>query len=643
MSTAVRYFTLVVALLCARGAAALDDGDGTASDCSNVNPLNNAYFGDTHVHTTFSVDAFIVGTQTTPQQAYDFARGTPLGLHPFDEFGTPSRYVQIDRPLDFAMVSDHAEFFGEYTVCLDPAHPAYNNATCAILRMRDFAAALVWIGAATQPQAQVSRFAFCGPDGDICTSEAPSLWQQVQEAADQNYDRSPDCAFTTFVGYEWTGSPRQVNQQGQPENITLHRNVLFRNSIVPALPTSYFDAPYPEQLYTALDAQCVDAQQPGGSCDALIIPHNSNLSQGITFDNVHPDGTPYNLQDALRRQRYERLIEVIQHKGQSECDPGFHDELCDFEFIAGEYLVGTPALEAATIRDALKKGLQARGTLGANPQKLGMLGSTDTHVGAAGRVQESEDYPSHTTGLVSPGTGVTDMFYYNPGGLAVVWAPQNSRAALFDAMRRREVYGTSGPRHIVRFFGGYDLPADICNRPDLVQVAYDTGVPMGSDLPAQNPAMASPGFMVSAMKDPGVPGFAGNDLQRIQIIKGWTDSSGGAHERVYDVAGDPDNGAGVDLNTCATTGSGFSELCQYWQDPDFDPAEEAFYYARVIENPSCRWTRQQCVALSAPPDCADPALPPQVAACCNPDIPRTVQERSWTSPIWYRGNVPPGC
>ncbi|NND67131.1 MAG: DUF3604 domain-containing protein, partial [Halioglobus sp.] len=538
-----------VVALSAPGAAALDDGDGTANNCTQFNSLNDPYFGDTHVHTTLSFDAFIVGTDTTPEQAYDFAQGTQIGLHPFDQMGNPGRTAQIDRPLDFAMISDHAEYFGEYNICMNPAHPSYNTSQCVHLRARSFTAALVWIGRINEPQDEVMRFDFCGPTGSLCTIEAPTLWQQLQQAASQHYDRTADCTFTTFVGYEWSGSPTRFNQQGQFEHINLHRNVIFRNSIVPALPTSYFDAPYPEQLYDALDADCIDATNPGGDCDALIIPHNSNLSQGVTFENINPAGSPYNVMDAVQRARFERVIEVIQHKGASECNPNFHDPLCDFEFLPGDTLIGAPAEEAGSIRDALKKGLQARGTIGANPHRLGMIGGTDTHIGTPGLVEESQGYPGHTGGTITPGTGVTDLTTYNPGGLAVVWAPQNSRAALFDAMRRREVYGTSGPRHIVRFFGGYDIPTDICSQPNLVQVAYNNGVPMGSDLPMSNPTMASPRFMVSAMKDAGTVGFPGNDLQRIQIIKGWTDAQGTAHEQVYEVAGDPNNGAGVDLNT----------------------------------------------------------------------------------------------
>lgn len=634
---------LLFAIALIQGANALDDGDGTANNCTQYNPLNNPYFGDTHVHTTLSVDAFIVGTETTPQHAYYFAKGIQIGLHPYDQMGAPTRFAQIDRPLDFAMVTDHAEYFGEYSICMNPAHPSYSDSKCVILRLRNFASALVWIGQATVPQDQVARFSFCGPDGSICTSESPTLWQQIQLAAEQNYDRSADCEFTTFIGYEWTGSPTQTNQQGQFERINLHRNVMFRNSIVPAQPTSYFDAPYPEQLYDALDTDCINASNPTGDCEALIIPHNSNLSQGLTFANVNPDGSPYTMQDAARRQSYERMIEVIQHKGASECNPNFHDELCDFEFFSGDYPIGAPAVEQGSVRDALKEGLQARDTIGVNPHKFGLLGSTDTHIGTPGLVEESTDYPGHTGGSILPGTGATDLSLYNPGGLAVVWAPQNSRAALFDAMRRREVYGTSGPRHIVRFFGGYNIPTDICSQPNLVQLAYDNGVPMGSDLPMGNPTMASPRFVVSAMKDAGTAGFPGNDLQRIQIIKGWVDASGTAHEQVYDVAGDPANGAGVDVNTCATTGSGFTQLCGYWEDPDFDPGEDAFYYARVIENPSCRWSQRQCISLSVALDCEDPELATELVACCDETVPKTVQERSWTSPIWYKAGMPPGC
>ncbi|NND66876.1 MAG: DUF3604 domain-containing protein, partial [Halioglobus sp.] len=626
-------------------------------NCTHFNALNNPYFGDTHVHTTFSVDAFTQGADTTPEQAYEFAQGTQIGLHPFDINGNPTRFAQIDRPLDFAMVSDHAEFFGEYAICLDVGHPDYSDPMCVLLRERTNNAFLTWNQLLGTPQANVSgatRFDFCGPDGSACTAAAPTTWQRMQQAAAQYYDRSADCEFTTFVGYEWTGAPLRVNGNGEVEVINLHRNVMFRNSVVPNAPASYLDVPYREQLYDRLDAECLDADNGSNECDVLVIPHNTNLSQGVMLDNIKPDGNPYNFFDALKRVRFEPLIEVMQHKGQSECLAS-NDELCGFELIpwghiAGNFLAPTTPLVEGTVRDALRAGLETRESLNVNPFKFGMIGSTDTHLGTPGLVQESAAYPGHGGasqggGPVPGAPGITDTAEFNPGGLAVVWAPQNSRAALFDAMRRREVYATSGPRHIVRFFGGYELPSDICSQQNPVQVAYNNGVPMGGKLPFDNPNTSAPKFMVSASKDVGVAGFPGNDLQRIQVIKGWTDATGTSHEQVYEVAGDPNNGASVDVNTCATTGTGFVDLCEWWEDPNWDADQNAFYYARVVENPSCRWSQQQCITANPALDCGNPgSVPAEWAACCDEDIPKTIQERSWTSPIWYDKAVDvPGC
>ncbi len=643
--------------LCAQGALALDDGDGTANNCTHFNSLNNPYFGDTHVHTTFSVDAFTQGTDTTPEQAYEFAQGTQIGLHPFDLNGDPTRFAQIDRPLDFVMVSDHAEFFGEYAICMDVSNPSYSDPMCVLLRERTNEAFINWNVVLGTPQAGVSgatRYDFCGPDGSDCVAQAPTTWQRMQQAAEQYYDRSADCEFTTFIGYEWTGAPLRINGDGVLEAINLHRNVMFRNSAVPTTPASYLDVPYREQLYDRLQADCLDADFGTSECDTLVIPHNTNLSQGLMFDNITPEGEPYNVIDAHRRRKFEPLIEVVQHKGQSECLAA-NDELCDFELIpwghiAGNFSPPTTPLVEGTVRDALKKGVAFDTAMMINPFRFGMIGSTDTHLGTPGLVQESAPYPGHGganqgSGPAPGDPGLTDTAEFNPGGLAVVWAPQNSRAALFDAMRRREVYATSGPRHVVRFFGGYDLPSDICTQPNRVQVAYGNGVPMGAILPVANPNESAPKFMVSATKDAGVPGFPGHDLQRIQIIKGWTDANGDSHEQVYEVAGDPNNGAGVNENTCATTGSGFTELCQWWEDPNWDADQNAFYYARVVENPSCRWTQQQCITASPALDCSDPgSVPAEWARCCDEDIPKTVQERSWTSPIWYdRPADIPGC
>jgi hypothetical protein len=565
---------------------ALDDGDGTGNTCNDFNTYRNPYFGDLHIHTTLSLDAFLFGTRTTPEQAYQFAKGQQIGLHPFDDDGDPLRFAQIDRPLDFAMVADHSENVGS------------------------------------------------------------TDWQTVQDAAEQYYDRSADCEFTTFVGYEWTRTPIVRNALGQVEGRNLHRNVLFRNSIVPTEVVSPDVVKYPEHLWDALQSGCLDLVAGANHCDVLTIPHNSNLSQGMMFEAVRPNNAPYDLNYANRRARFEPLIEVTQHKGQSECLLTDSDEMCDFELLPYghllvDYVGPTEPRVEGTVRYALTEGLRLKTAVGANPLKFGMIGSTDTHIGTSGLVEESANYPGHA--FVPQLTGISDRPELNPGGLAVIWATQNSRAALFDAMQRRETYATSGPRHIVRFFASWALPPDICLLPNRVEAAYASGVPMGATLPAAGQGQIAPMFLVTALKDAGTAGHPGVDLQRIQIIKGWTDANGAKHEKVFDVAGDPFNGASVDTNSCETSGPGFADLCQLWQDPEFQRNQDAYYYARVLENPSCRWTQRQCIAAPEPINCADPqSVPEEYAACCDEITPKTVQERSWTSPIWYN-KPPPGC
>jgi len=630
----------------------LDDKDGTDVTCDHVNTQRNAYFGDLHVHTTYSVDGFTQGVETTPEQAYRFARGEEIPLHPFDESGEPLRTAQIDRPLDFAMVSDHAEFFGEYSICTDENNPLYNEPNCQVLRARNPDALVAWNIQLAAAQNNVSRFAFCGTNGSLCSQASESIWQIMQNTAEDFYSRGPDCTFTTFVGYEWTGAPLVVNGQSQFEVRNLHRNVLFLNGNLPDRPVSYLDQPYPENLWTALETNCLNQVYSDGVCDVLTIPHNSNLSQGMMFETIKANGQPYGIAEARRRAKFEPLIEVMQHKGQSEClQPGSSDEFCNFEalpwgHLAGNFVAATTPRVEGTVRYALTEGLRLSDSI-TNPFQWGMIGGTDTHLGTPGLVEESASYPGHggaaggATGQVVR-TGVSDAPELNPGGLAVVWATQNSRRALFDAMRRREAYATSGPRHVVRFFAGWDLPADICSLPNLVQAADGSAaVPMGGKLPPAAAGQTVPKFLVTALKDAGTANHPGNDLQRIQIIKGWTDAAG-KHEKVFEVAGNPDNGASVDTGSCATSGAGFAELCQVWVDPEFNLDQNAYYYARVVENPSCRWSQRQCVAADPAIDCAG-SVPEGYEACCDENIPKTVQERSWTSPIWYGKRIPPGC
>jgi len=619
----------------------------TRDPCAAFDTFRQPFFGDTHVHTAYSSDAVFAGTREDPRSAYRFAKGEAIGLPPYDAIGDPTRFAQLRRPLDFTAVTDHAEQFGEIQICLTPGYPGYDSAECVAARDQlatpppalpsllpppSVITFLLGYGVLNPPQ----RFDWCGVDDADCLAEASVVWDDTKAAAEEFYDRTAACSFTTFVAYEWSGQPGGNN---------LHRNVIFRNDVAPAMPTSYMEESTPQGLWASLQSDCLDGL-PG--CDVLAIPHNPNASGGLMFAPVNADQSPLTAADAAFRASMEPLVEMNQHKGDSECRTGFGttDELCGFEKLNRLQLfspVSNPDQnfpELNYLRNVLKEGLVQEQQIGVNPFRLGMIGSTDTHNATPGATEEEDFGDFGHLGLRDHATPefmlqrVTPAgIEATPGGLAVVWAEENSRDAIFAAMRRREVYGTSGSRPILRFFGGREGSLR-CDDPDFVEQGYAGGVPMGGEIgPVRG--KKSPRFGVLALRDPGTPGSPGAPLQRVQIVKGWVDASGTTHEAVYDVAGDPENGASVDTTTCTPSGAGADSLCTVWSDPDFDPAERAFYYARVLENPTCRWSTILCNAEGI--DCSDPgSVPSTHAECCNPDVPKTIQERAWSTPIWYR-------
>ena len=622
---------------------------GDPQPCADRHPQRKAYFGALHIHTAASFDATAFGVTNTADDAYAFARGGTAELRlqsdaPDDKVPT----VTLERPLDFAAVTDHINQAGEKRVCESPALPGYDSLLCDIYRgdlrlpFDDSLQPLVRL--ASQAIFGLDRSErVCGPGGDDCRLEAADAWLENQQAAERWHDNSGDCAFSTFHGYEYTLAKNASN---------LHRNVIFSNATVPPAVPSAKDLQEPEALWQWLDQRCTALE----GCDVLTIPHNSNWSSGRMW-------YPYSLRDDLSdtqkrdyaalRHRMEPLLEIMQVKGDSECRNGLAsvrgapDEFCDFEKLrapsepvedcgdeAGRgnmRLMGCLS-RFSYARYALSNGLAEERKLGTNPFKLGIIAATDTHNGTPGSFFESDytgatgtdrDAQNRLRGEVEVPGGIAkgSPVRYNPGGVAGLWAESNSRADLFSAMRRRETFGTSGPRIEPRFFGGWQLDSALCDSPNLLSTAYRQGVPMGADLPPPAGNGAKPRFLVAASRDAwSLP------LQRIQIVKGWVDEDGHTHQAVHDVAGDPDNGASVNPLTCATSGRGFDQLCAVWEDPDFDPDTAAVYYSRVIENPSCRWSAHQCNQL--PKD-------QRPAGCSDPSVPKVIQERAWTSPIWY--------
>lgn len=628
--------------------------------CSHREPLRMALFGDLHVHTAFSFDAYAYGVQTTPDDAYRYAKGEAIPHLPRDENGNMSGMAQIDRPLDFVAVTDHAEYLGEVQLCTDENSASYNTEYCQGVRggglgvMRMIATALV-----LEPAVRISPVCPAGDAACIAATKIP--WQRTIEAANAANDDTSDCSFTALVGYEYSGSPDSSNY---------HRNVIFRNSVVPELPISKFEASHDIYLWRALNEVCSDEM----GCDYLTIPHNSNLSNGkmLTPYADMPETTQAKVEYANARLDREPLLEIFQHKGNSECANGFPgilgapDELCELEQIRR---IGTPGRGGSVsfengklvfseekdnptrycdegelgfggvigmgclhpndfYRTALLTGLSEQNEIGLNPVKLGGSASTDTHMSTAGGVDET-NWTGHIhtewnrDGRLLQPSLIPSGKDGNPGGLTGVYAVENSRDAIFDALKRRETFGTSGPRIRPRFFAGWDYDAGLCDAPDMLETAYADGVPMGADMPPAPSEDATPKFLVSAVKDSAADA---TPLQKLQIVKGWIDAEGVPNYKVFDVAGDADTEAGVNMDTGERFGDGHSSLCAVFEDSEFDPSLNAYFYMKTVENPSPRWSLLDCVSYT------DDKRPD---VCDNPRIAAAINEQAWTSPIWF--------
>jgi hypothetical protein len=572
------------------------------AECADSRPLvKNLYFGDLHAHTSYSMDAYFLDTRATPWDAYAFARGAVLGIGPLDESGQPSVYRQLapGRELDFSAVTDHAEYIGEAAVCTEAGvfGSGYDEADCV-----DFRGGRSYSQFWRDVPDRLSGV--CGPDGEYCNAAMEQRWVNTIAAAN---DATVPCEFTAFIGYEWTPGERREGKT--------HRNVIFRNDQVPPLPHSAFTNSDRGELWRSLDETCA----PGSGCQAITIPHNTNLAAGNSLTIQYPEGATLFEQQALagQRLRFERLLELTQHKGTSECVPGLaSDEDCDFELFPcpGETCMN----EGDTFRGALKAGLVEWQRIGINPLKLGAMASTDSHNGTMGDVGES-NYAGHSGRVqATPYARLTnpDNPYGSPGGLLAVWAVQNTRDAIFDAMLRREVYGTSGPRIGLRFFAGSNyIPRD-CRDAAAVIRGYRRGTPMGSEIKAVAPRMS---FMIQISPD-AVP------IERVQLIKGYVDAAGVPRETMTELPRLRHAPPGQLPATCDEANVDCASLCGVVYDHAFEPQQASFYYLRVLEYPTYRWSKYDCESSEE-----TAALPN-----CQPGVlPETIRERAWSSPIWY--------
>ena len=597
----------------AQNEAAIQKPEFRERSLQPANPLKNVYFGDTHAHTSWSFDAYLSGNRFPPEQAYRFAQGEKIKL-------LSGEIVELTEPLDFMAITDHAESFGLFDGCAVPDITQEQRDFCKQFDVPNLTT-FIKLRSDALKRPPVRPAVFCGEDGEFCIEHGKTTWQKSQQEADKAYKPG---VFTTFYGYEYSPT--------WPKGGSTHRNVLFRNKTVPEMVVSAFDAATALDLWKTLEATCT------GECEFLTIPHNLNRYYGKTYSRKDEDGGPYTKTDWKRRDRYEPLAEIFQTKGNSECalGVGTTDEACGFEQFfplceEGESM--RCAGDGSFARDGLKLGLELEKELGFNPLQFGFVGSTDAHNSNPGDTEEwdyrgKSGFKDSTAKkrLANRTFGPAVPITHNPGGLAAIWAGENTRDALFDAMKKKEVYATSGTRIRLRFFSGWDLEQSITDRPDMVAAAYETGVPMGGVL-SQSGKSNKPKFIVWAAKDP-----VNANLDRIQMIKGWIEN-GEKKEAIFDIACSdglvpdpttakcPDNDAAVNLDTCQVTeGSGDEELKVLWTDEHFNSQHASFYYVRVLQNPTCRWSTYDAIRLGIEP---------------IKEVSPTIKERAWSSPIWY--------
>ena len=609
----------------------------------NIDPKMSAsrvpLFGDLHVHTTYSFDAYIFGTLATPDDAYEFAKGKSI-KHPagFD--------VSLDRPLDFYGVTDHGTFLGQVAEAATPGTPYYDapssvqvndinspenlNISTIPRRTEAFGGFLVNTITALRERKL---------DIQYLDSVSRRAWADTVAAAERHNDPGN---FTTFIAYEYTASTADMGN--------LHRNVIFKGNgnRIPSVPYSRANSNDPEGLWKWMDRIREDG------IESLAIPHNSNGSDGFMFALKDSYGNPLTKEYAELRMRNEPIVEITQVKGTSDTHPALstNDEWADFEIMP--FKVATQSYsepKGSYVRDALLEGIKMEEKEGFNPYKFGFIGSSDTHTAASSQEEDNFfakigllDSSAALRGSIpmtdpailetdQPLTEVDGKKYMNSSaitwgasGLAGVWAETNTRDSIYDAFRRKESFATSGPRMTIRFFAGFNLDQSKINDADLIEHLYANAKTMGADL--DGIGQQTPSFFVWAVRDAYTA-----PLQRVQIIKGYVDASGQPHEQVFDVACSdggvpdlnsfrcPDNNAKVDISSCAFSQDvGAVELKTFWSDPTFEVDQRAFYYVRALENPTCRWSTWDAVRNNVEP---------------RPDMPKTIQERVWSSPIHY--------
>ena len=580
------------------------------------------FFGDTHHHSSYSFDSGMFGNTLGPEDSFRFARGEEVKA-------SNDMKAKLIRPLDFLVVSDHAAYLG-FTDLIKNSDPRLMATKGGREMVEGYKAGgeKAWLFVVSMMKDfDIGKPRFEDPKVNR------TIWDSVVDIASKYNEPG---TFTAFNGYEWTSAPNGNN---------LHRVVIFRDGpdrVKQIMPFSAFDSVEPEKLWEFLASY---EKKTGGQ--VLAIPHNPNISNGLMFAETMSNGKPLTRQYAEQRALWEPLMEVTQAKGDSEAHPflSTEDEFADFEtWDFGN--AGSPTtpkkdsmLQHEYARAALKWGLKHEQEVGVNPFKLGLVGGTDSHVSLSttreenyfGKLPNLLPGPTRTKEVMvmkADKTPAASSWQASASGLTGVWAHENTRESLFDAMARREVYATTGTRIRVRVFAGWDFRPQDLARPDFAKQGYTRGVPMGGDLRKAPAAGGAPTFMIQAMRDPD-----GANLDRVQVIKGWVDSKGKMHERIYDVAVSDGReiskngrtkkqvGTTVDIpNATYRNSIGDALLTAYWQDPDFDPKERAFYYVRVIEIPTPRWTAYDAVRFGI-------KMPDK--------IPMTIQDRAYTSPIWY--------